>query len=650
MKNIIISITSEHPTVKFAAEELKKYLEKLNADIHAEITSDTGKGADYTLGVSGGTKISEDCVSVNISGTEGTIEGSNPRSVLFAVYRYLERLGIKWVRHGEDGEYIPVNHDFSKDCIHFTEKAKYKHRCMCTEGALSIEVALDNIDWCAKMGFNEYYVQGILPTFMFKRWYEHIGNPLLEKTNVTDEMMQDFKDRMEKEIKKRDLIYYTVGHGWHSEPFGVTSLVNTDNCEVEIPDNVKDLLAMLNGKRGIHNKRMANTHLCYSNPKARKGIVDYTVQYCKEHPDMDYVFFPLADNANNHCECEECSKLRPSDWYVTLMNELDAELEKEGIPAKIVVAVYCDFLWAPTQGKFNNPDRFIYVYAPFHRSIYMYKPQSRTSSGKYSDMGKLYSEDELQPYVRNKLTMPTSSEELISFLQSWQRWQDVDAYDHEYYNYVGEQYFDFGSIDFSEIIYDDIKELPKYKLNGMLACGTQRIFMPTGLGMWTLAKGLWNDEAPFENVKREYFDAAFGNEGQKFSDYFTYLSKLAHTIPEVPFDTVIETCRKMKEYIGTLDIENMSECHRASINYVLFHCDLIIKQMKAEKVTIDNERNIDAAEKEWKDLIHYFRVNEPSVHNVFDLYQYFLHLQARAPYPNLAKWWQAWDESDFVEE
>jgi hypothetical protein len=329
------------------------------------------------------------------------------------------------------------------------------------------------------------------------------------------------------------------------------------------------------------------------------------------------------------------------------MNELDAALEKEAHPAKIVVAVYCDFLWAPTTGKFKNPDRFIYVYAPFHRSIYMHKPSQRPANVKYKDMGKLYSEEELPKYVRNKLTMPQSSEELISFLQSWQRWQDVDAYAHEYYNYVGEQYYDFGSIEFSEIIYDDIRELPRLKMNGMLACGTQRIFMPTGLGMWTMARGLWNDEPSFESVKNDYFDAAFGSESKKFSDYFTYLSKLAHTLPEVPFDTVIEECMKMKEYIGKLDLDDMDECHRASIKYVLFHCEIIIRQMKAEKVTCANGGSIDAAEKEWKELIHYGRANEMDFYYEFDLYQYFIHIGGRA-YSGFGKWWRSWDESDYT--
>ena len=188
MKNITVGISNEHPTIRFAAEEISKYLEKLNSDISVKISNKQDNDSDYILGISDTIKGEEDTVSINVNGTKGTIEGSNPRSVLFAVYKYLNKLGIDWVRHGKDGEFVPDNHDFSKDSIHFTEKAKYKHRCMCTEGALSQQSLLDNIDWCAKMGFNEYYVQGMLPTVFLERWHSHVGNPLLPKEEITEKV------------------------------------------------------------------------------------------------------------------------------------------------------------------------------------------------------------------------------------------------------------------------------------------------------------------------------------------------------------------------------------------------------------------------------------------------------------------------------
>ncbi|MBE6704584.1 MAG: DUF4838 domain-containing protein [Ruminococcaceae bacterium] len=651
MKNITVCIKGEHPTLKFAAEELIKYLSMMSSDICVKQSFDECGENTIILDLLDETSFDIDTVSVNIKGLCGTIKGSNPRSVLYAVYKYLEKLGARWVRHGKDGEYIPKDHNFEKDVVEFCETAKYKHRCMCTEGALSFENLLDNIDWVAKMGFNEYYVQGILPEVNLKRWHSHIGNPLLPAEDISTERLCEIKKCLEKEIKKRDLIYYTVGHGWHSEPFGMTSLVETENENITVPEGVEELLAMLNGKRGIYNNSVAVTHLCYSNPRARKGIIDYAVQYCKDHPEMDYLLFPLADGANNHCECNECSKYRPSDLYVKLLNELDEVLTREGIPAKVAIAVYCDFLWAPTQGKFNNPDRFIYVYSPFHRTLYLHNPQIRNGSGAYKDIGRLFTTEELPKYERNKLKMPETSEELISFLRSWQEWQDVDAFAHEYYYYVGEHYFDFGSVYLARVIYDDIRELPKYKLNGMLTCQTQRAFLPTGIGSYVMAKALWNDEIPYEDMERDYFTASFGEKGEMFRKYFNYLSRLAHEKPNVPFDTVKETCNKMIEYINALDIDEMDECRRASIKYVLFHCNLLIRQMEAEKATYAYG-DIDGAEKEWKELIHYARVNEMSVQPVFDLQLYFTHLGGRAfgkyssHYGALSKWWQDWDESD----
>lgn len=41
--------------------------------------------------------------------------------------------------------------------------------------------------------------------------------------------------------------------------------------------------------------------------------------------------FWLADNVHNWCECEQCRKLRPSDWYLMILNELDEKLTAAGL-------------------------------------------------------------------------------------------------------------------------------------------------------------------------------------------------------------------------------------------------------------------------------------------------------------------------------
>ena len=91
------------------------------------------------------------------------------------------------------------------------------------------------------------------------------------------------------------------------------------------------------------------------------------VEYCKNHPSVDYLHFWLADEALNQCECEKCAEKRPSDYYVDMLNMLDEKLSLAGIDTKIVFLIYVDLLFAPEKEKIKNPDRFTLMFAPINR-------------------------------------------------------------------------------------------------------------------------------------------------------------------------------------------------------------------------------------------------------------------------------------------
>ena len=604
-------------TIQFAAEELKKYLELLNKNISANILTFSCEENDgIIVGLWDNDTTDDDTTIVEIKGLSGKLLGSNPRSVLFAVYQYLEAIGVRWVRHGEDGEYLPENHDFSKDEVCFQKTAEHFHRAMMIEGALKLENLLENIDWCAKVGFNEYYIQFERPTYFLRRWYEHDFNPLLEKKFLTLEEEIEYNDRITDEIKKRGMELYVVGHGWHTGPFNFP--VNSNDLTKE----QRDVLALMNGKRD-YNRGIGITQLCYSQKYVHDKISDFVIQYLEKNPNADILLFPLADGVNNHCECDECSKYRPADLYVMLLNAVDAALTERGYKQKIAIAIYTDFMWAPSQLKLNNPDRFLYCYAPYHRT-YLYS---------YKNMGPLT--DPLPEYVRNNNVMPEQPEDLLAFLKAWQEHQKVSSFAHEYYYYAGEHYFDFGSIFLANIIHEDIRMLKSFDMEGMMSCQSQRAFMPTGLGSWVMAKALWDDTVDFEVMKKEYFESAFGPEAETFSKYLTYLSDIAHDNVDIPYDKVMDAAKQMLKYISTLDLDSMHECFAASIRYIKFHCGLLIKQCEADKFT--KQVGVIEAKPKWEELLNYVRLHEEEVQPVFDLHQYFTHLRQRM-YPEIQQW------------
>ena len=97
-------------------------------------------------------------------------------------------------------------------------------------------------------------------------------------------------------------------------------------------------------------------------------MADAVVEYAKNHQNVDFLHVWLADGTRNHCECEECVKMRPSDWYMMIMNEIDEELAKKNLKTRIVFIAYVDTLWGPEKVTIKNPERLSLLYAPVTRS------------------------------------------------------------------------------------------------------------------------------------------------------------------------------------------------------------------------------------------------------------------------------------------
>ncbi|MBR7099430.1 MAG: hypothetical protein IKC59_08445, partial [Clostridia bacterium] len=138
----IKKITSSN-VVDFAAEELKKYLRMMMPECgdisiaYAPAATDgfrLGLMEDFGLDTSEADDLFlDDILHVDVDGEgNGIIAGSNPRSVLLAVYRYLQENGCRWLYPGIDGEFIPMQ-DIVATKYH--KMADCRFRGQCNEGA-----------------------------------------------------------------------------------------------------------------------------------------------------------------------------------------------------------------------------------------------------------------------------------------------------------------------------------------------------------------------------------------------------------------------------------------------------------------------------------------------------------------------------------
>ncbi len=518
-----IYVLRSDPVLWFAAEELKKYLRMMMPDAgdFAIAEKADAKGGfrlglleDFGIKSEAEDPVLDDVIHVDTQADGGVLAGSNSRSVLFAVYRFLRENGCRWLYPGVDGDYVPMQ-DVQPTKYH--KLADHRFRGFCNEGAESQQCMLDTIDHCAKLELNVYMMEFNIPFTYYNKYYSHKNNEVNRPPEpVSLDQVLQWKRQCETEIAKRGLQFHDMGHGWTAEPFGISSAKGwSANLELQLTDEQKECVALLNGERKLYKGVALNTNLCMSNPKVRTTMVKGIVDYAEKHQNVDYLHVWLADGSRNHCECENCQKARPSDFYLMIMNELDEALTAKKLDTRIVFIAYVDTIFAPEQVTIRNPKRFSLLYAPITRSY--------TSSVKEGD--------EIPapiPYVRNAWKRPRSSMENLALLREWQKTWKGPSFCYEYH-FWRPQYADPGHQYLARRIYEDIRGLRFMKTDGIVEDGSQRSFFPNGFLVYIYAETLMNRDCDYEAVQEDYYSHIYGAEWktarallQRMSDAFDF--------------------------------------------------------------------------------------------------------------------------------
>ncbi len=631
---IIHRLGSDEP-VQFACAELSRYLGRaIGAPVAVEAQDVydpdlpglwVGTFNDFPLPIearSSGHPF-DDEVFVDVAGERGVIAGVNARSALLAAYRYLTEIGFRWVRPGEDGQYVPALGKAPAARVHVQETPSYRHRGLCIEGAVGWEHVHDIIDWLPKLGFNAYFVQFREGYQFFVRWYEHQNNPLIPPESFTVEDAREYTRRLGEEMRRRGMLLHMVGHGWTCEPFGVPGL-GWMRYDDPLPEGYEHLLAEVNGKRQLWGGVPLNTNLCYGNPEVRSTMARAIADYAAENPQVQILHLWLADGSNNSCECPLCCEVLPSDLYVRLCNEVDAELTRRGLGTKIVFLIYVDLLWPPEMERFQNPDRFILMFAPITRS---YTTSFTARSEIRNPKPEIRNLQTLPPFERNRLKFPKAPEANLAFLRGWQCLFQGDSFDFDYH-LMWDHLKDPGYYGTSQVLHEDIRGLRDIGLNGLNSCQLQRAFFPTGLMMTVMGRALWNRDLPFDAIADDLYQASFGAAWEQAKTYTQRLSNLF----DPPFlrgerDDAgrLESARKLEQVSAVVQaflpaIEaNLcvpDRCHARSWFYLKKHAELCLLMAPALAALARGEK--EEAHRLGLQLRDLARRQEPETHLVFD--------------------------------
>lgn len=451
----------------------------------------------------------DDMYVIDTTMTGGRILGCNERSVLQGVYRFFYNLGVRYLAPGRFYEWMPESWDRSLLQQQVTVRPGLRHRGVCIEGADSVENVLDMIDWLPKIGMNSFFVQFWTPYTFLQRWYEHIGNPHLPSEPLAMEQAEEYSQQIDEAMAVRGLLHHRVGHGWTGAVLGADAQ-GWDVQNREITEDQRRLVAQIDGKREFFGGIPVDTNLCYSSSEVRELFIQTVVDYARKHPEVQYLHLWLADNYNNHCECESCRQQIPTDHYIDLINGIDERLTAEHLDTRIVFLLYQELLWAPRTKKIRNPDRFVLMFAPISRSF----------ESSYGDAEEL---PECPDFALNHVVIPVRVEENLAFLKAWQKQYTGDSFVYDYH--LGRAHYgDLGYVHIARLIGRDLACLPSMGLNGYLSCQELRAGFPNTLPNYIMGLLGTDPSLRFEDVAEDYYRHAYGKSGHEILEYLTELS------------------------------------------------------------------------------------------------------------------------------
>jgi hypothetical protein len=627
---VTVGLKTRHSAIVLAGDELAKYLGRMAGDPRAAAVVTDGKAkielgllTDFGVVVDGvEDPAADDAIHIEVQDSEGIIAGSNPRSVLFAAYRFLEESGCRWIRPGPDGDYVPAR-PIDKLTVQVRDKAANRFRGNMNAGTYGIDYILSKIEWGPKVGLNTFFNEFLIPKKNYVNWHSRKYPSKRPPEARTDTEILAYHELLNREVKRRGMLLQAGGHGFNARFLGNPEIECDHEGVIVIPDEKLEFLALVGGER-LKGRSPTTSELCYSRPDVQQGLAQIVADYAEKRPEVDCLHFWFDDRPNNTCACEHCRDRKPSEFFVQILNGIDRELTRRDLPTRIVFLIYQDLRWAPDVVRFANPERFVLMFAPSGR-IYD-EPYEVPAPGF-----------PVPPYQLNRNPGTSDVREHVGFLQAWQRMFPGPGFIYDYHM-TWYHFYDQGSYGLMEVMAEDIRRLPQLKLNGFVSCQNQKAFFPHGFPTYAHARLLWDPRSQVEDLARYYFGGAFGKEGElalqqmkTFSDLFSpqyFYRKARGKEPLRPEDA---EAREASEKLGRVEAAVQSfrpviernlasgdPARQLSWKYLSIHAGMAMRMAEALRARVEGRKKEEG--EKWKAVRDFIVENEDDIDGVFDLF------------------------------
>ncbi|MDH7602635.1 MAG: DUF4838 domain-containing protein [Armatimonadota bacterium] len=328
---------------ELAAQELARYVRVMAAADLSIVRTDDPPDHSIVIRCVSRSELGDEGYSISVRGSRLYIEGARGRSVLYAVYDILERMGCRWLAPdfdfyalptptcsptGAENEVVPrvrpLVLTIPKPII---EKPTLKYRKICVEEGLSHnqQELLRIIEWMPKARYN---------TLVIPIDYQGTGRVKWD----------NWRQVLAPELQKRDLIIEVGGHGYQNF---LSAKMENGRLFKEHPE----WFGMdVSGRRRSEPQWV----FCTSNEDAVRYFTSNVLAYLKTHPEID-VFDCWPPDGATWCNCSSCRALgSPADRQSRLVRQvMDAALQN-GVRTRFECIAYGSCLYPPDRESLPN--------------------------------------------------------------------------------------------------------------------------------------------------------------------------------------------------------------------------------------------------------------------------------------------------------
>jgi hypothetical protein len=508
---------SDNVTEVFAGAELAKYAKAISGMplIKTQNLKETQflLGCFSELGEYIGNELKddywEDSILLKSINGQLIISGSNPRSVLFAVYDYLERLGCRWLEPGPDGDLLPRNMDLKIQGFDVLEKADYQYRGL-SAFPRDVEFAKMLIDWMPKKKYNLYFLEGYPEERPGDMWSIVNGEHPLQHTELILALKEKtWKERLKiinaqnsvvEEARKRGFLIERYGHGWNygiQEHYASIKKISIEQAYKEI--RAKGQVEKHADTGGIWFQ------ICMSKPGIRDLYIEHITDYLNKHKDeIDIAAIWLGDGYDNSCQCRTCIQKPFSDWYLEILSEVARQMKNSAPNLKLEGLIYLETLEPPSKRFFDGLDNVVFNFAPWGR-CYMHPLNS--SICHYPDWKPDYRNN--KSHDSKRFFHPLNADYYEAY-SGWRKKISNPCYLFDYYSLFPGP--DRGFLGYNaKNIARDIKDCKKLEFEGCVSCQNATPDFPVNLITETVGQILWDRSKNPDLIRKELIDGLFGD-------------------------------------------------------------------------------------------------------------------------------------------